>query len=146
MPRRGDGLVLRGKTWWLDFSHQGQRHQVRLGRNISRTVARELAVVESAKALKQEAGIGGKKRKDVSFDKAAEEFLKWAEANHRPKSVQNYRWNLDQLSKSFGGKLLSQISPFNVEKHKQSRIAEDAKVAANREISCLRNLFYRCME
>src|SRR5688572_2315919 len=86
MPRRGDGLVLRGKTWGLDFSHQGQRHQVRLGRNISRTVARELAVVERAKALKQEAGIGGKKRKDVLFDKAAEEFLKWAEANHRPKS------------------------------------------------------------
>ena len=45
-------------------------------------------------ALKHEAGIGGRRRKDISFDKAAEEFLKWAEANHRPKSVQNYRWNL----------------------------------------------------
>jgi integrase len=146
MPRRGDGLVLRGKTWWLDFSHQGQRHQVRLGRNVSRTVARELAAVERSKALRQDAGIGGRKRKDISFDKAAEEFLKWAEANHRPRSVQNYRWNLDQLKKSFAGKMLSQISPFNVEKHKQARIADDAKVAANREISCLRNLFYRCVD
>jgi hypothetical protein len=57
----------------------------------------------------------------------------WAEANHRPRSVQNYRWNLDQLKKSFGGKMRSQISPFNVEKHKQARIAENAKVSANRE-------------
>jgi hypothetical protein len=58
-------------------------HQVRLGRNISKTVARELAIVERAKALKQEAGIGARKRKDISFDKAADEFLRWAEANHR---------------------------------------------------------------
>jgi len=36
MPRRGDGLVLRGKTWLLDFRHMGQRYQKRLGKNISR--------------------------------------------------------------------------------------------------------------
>ncbi len=59
MPRRGDGLVLGGKTWWLDFSHQDQ---ARLGKNISRTVAR-------AKALKREAGIGGRKRKEILFEK-----------------------------------------------------------------------------
>jgi hypothetical protein len=38
----------------------GQRYQKRLGKNISRTVARELASVERAKVLKGEAGIGGK--------------------------------------------------------------------------------------
>lgn len=42
--------------------------------------------------------------------------------------------------------MLSQISPFNAEKHKQARIAEDAKISANREISCLRNLFCRCVD
>lgn len=26
MARRGDGIYLRGRTWWLDFSHQGRRH------------------------------------------------------------------------------------------------------------------------
>ena len=146
MPRRGDGLVLRGKTWWLDFSHQGIRHQARLGRNISRTVARELAAVERSKALRQDAGIGGKKRKDISFDKAADEFLKWAEANNRPQTVVNYRWYIEGLKQSFAGKMLSSISPFSIEKHKQTRISGDARVSANREISCLRNIFYRCME
>jgi hypothetical protein len=35
MARRGDGLYQRGKTWWLDFTHKGRRHVVRLGRGIS---------------------------------------------------------------------------------------------------------------
>jgi hypothetical protein len=43
MARRGDGIYLRGRTWWLDFMHDGKRHVVRLGKNISRTVAGELA-------------------------------------------------------------------------------------------------------
>jgi len=32
MARRGDGLYLRGKTWYLDFRHDGTRHAVRLGK------------------------------------------------------------------------------------------------------------------
>jgi hypothetical protein len=34
MARRGDGLVLRGKTWWLDFTFRWIRHQSRLGMDI----------------------------------------------------------------------------------------------------------------
>ena len=146
MARRGDGLVLRGKTWWLDFTHMGQRHQARLGKNINRTTAAELATVERAKILRGEAGIGARKRKDISFDKAVDEFLKWAEANHRPQTTVNYRWYIRGLKKSFTGKMLSEIHPFSVEKHKQSRIADNARISANRELSCLRNIFYRCIE
>jgi len=43
MARRGDGISLRGRTWWLDFTHQGRRHYVRLGKGISRTAAPEPA-------------------------------------------------------------------------------------------------------
>ena len=64
MRQRGDGLTLRkGKrkdTFWLEFVHFGERHRVRLGSNINRTVARELAAVKRAAILKGEAGIGGK--------------------------------------------------------------------------------------
>jgi len=146
MPRRGDGLVLRGKSWWLDFSHQGIRHQARLGRNISKTVARELAVVERAKALKNEAGIGGKKRKDISFDKAVEDFLEWAKANKRPGTVDFYRYSLQSLGRSINGKKLSEIHPFLIEKHKQKRVAEGHRVAVNRELAALSVLFNRCRE
>jgi hypothetical protein len=37
MARRGDGLVLRSKTWWLDFTFRGIRHQVRLGKDADKT-------------------------------------------------------------------------------------------------------------
>jgi integrase len=145
MPRHGDGLVLRGRTWWLDFHHRGERYQVRLGRNISRTTAAELATVERAKTLKGEAGIG-RKRRDILFDDAQEEFLKWAEASKKLRTFKNYRWLTSQLMKSFQGMNLSQIHPFLVEKHKQTRIAEGARIAANRELTCLKSIFNRCIE
>jgi hypothetical protein len=52
----------------------------------------------------------------------------------------------DALKKSFGGKMRSQISPFNVEKHKQARIGAGARVSANRELTCLKTLFNRCID
>ncbi|MCI0625908.1 MAG: site-specific integrase [Acidobacteria bacterium] len=146
MARRGDGLILRGKTWWLDFTHMGERHQVRLGRNINRTVAGELATVERGKILRCEAGIGGKKRKDMTFEKASEEFLKWAEANKRPGTAEFYRYCLQSLARTFAGKKLSEIHPFLIEKHKQMRIAEGYRVAVNRDLACLSSLFNRCKE
>jgi len=45
MARPGDSIYLRGRTWWLDFIHDGRRHVARLGKDINRTVAGELARV-----------------------------------------------------------------------------------------------------
>ena len=145
MARRGDAIYLRGKTWWLDFTHQGQRHAIRLGRIINRTAAREIASVKRAGILKGEAGIG-KKRKDLSFEKASTECLKWAEANKRPNTVASYRQCLVHLGRSFGAKRMSEIHPFIIEKHRRGRIDAGAKVAANRELTALRALFNRCRE
>jgi hypothetical protein len=66
MARRGDGIYQRGKTWWLDFTHDEKRHYVRLGRNISKTVAGEIAKVKRGAILKGEAGIGGPKGRTPS--------------------------------------------------------------------------------
>jgi hypothetical protein len=52
MARRGDGVYLRGKTWWLDFVHEGRRYHARLGKSISRPAAREIASVKRAEILK----------------------------------------------------------------------------------------------
>lgn len=146
MARKGDGIYVRGKTWWLDFVHFGNRHVVRLGKNISRTVARELASVERAKILKGEAGIGTRKRRDISFDKAKEEFLTWARANKKPGTAEFYGYCMQSLSRSFAGKNLGEIHPFLIEKHKQMRIAEGHRVAVNRELAALSALFNRCKE
>jgi integrase len=142
MARRGDGIYQRGKTWWLDFIHEGQRHQVRLGREINRTVAGELASVKRAAILKGEGGID-RKRKDVGFDDAAKEFLAWANSEKRPKTARAYGECMTQLKKSFIGKRLSELHPFLIEKHKRGRLDAGARVMPNRELSVLRALFNR---
>jgi len=146
MARTGDGIYLRGKhTWYLDFQHNGKRYPIKLGRNISKTVARELAQVKRAAILKGEAGIA-RKRKDLSFDKASELFLQWVEANRKPKTLKCYREFVSQLLKFFGGKSLSGVHPFLIEKYKVKRLNDGAKVSVNRELSCLKNIFNRCIE
>jgi integrase len=67
MPRRRAALVLRGKPWRLDFRHQGQRYQARLGRNISRTVTRR---VEAGWCLKR--GKGTRSRLRTAFTNACQ--------------------------------------------------------------------------
>jgi integrase len=143
MARRGDGIYQRGKTWWLDFRHDGRRHVARLGKNISRTVAGELARVQRGAILKGEAGIGGPRRNDIPFDKAAEEFLAWVATNRRPKTATSYRECVTALTRSFAGKRLSEIHPFAIEKHKRTRIEGGAPVAANRELAVLKALINR---
>jgi integrase len=145
MARRGDAIFLRGKTWWLDFTHQYKRHQVRLGSQINRTVARELAAVQRAAILRGEAGIG-RRPKDLAFEKAAEEFLAWARVNKRSNTVRSYQRCVDRLKESFGGRSLGEISPFLLEKHKHRRVEEEARVGFNRELTCLKTLYYRMIE
>jgi len=119
MARRGDGIYQRGKTWWLDFTHEEKRHYVRLGRNISKTVAGEIAKVKRGAILKGEAGIGGPKRADLSFDKAAEEVLAWSKANKRLRTQRTYRQCIERLKASFAVRSLSAISAFDLERYKR---------------------------
>jgi len=146
MARRGDGIYQRGKTWWLDFRHDGRRHVARLGKSISRTVAGELASVKRAAILKGEAGIGGRKRKDLLFDKAADEFLVWTEANKRRRTLRTYRQCIERLRAAFADKRLGELSPFDLERYKKARIDAGVKVMVNRELACLKTLYNRCTE
>ena len=145
MARHGDGIYLRGRTWWLDFRHDGERHVVRIGKNINRTSAREIAQVKRAQILKGAAGIG-RKRKDITFEKAVEHFLAWGETNKRPHTVTFYRTCLARLGEAFGGRRLSQIHKFHVETYKQQRSKGGARVRVNRELATLKNMFNRCIE
>jgi integrase len=143
MARRGDGLYLRGSVWYLDARISGQRFVTRLGKGISRSVAAELAAIKRAAFLKNEAGIGTKK-KDILFDDAAKRFVQWCEAgNIRPRTLDNYKKCVKQLNRSFDGKLLSQIHSFAIAAHKKRRQA--SPVRANRELQLLRRIFYWCM-
>jgi integrase len=145
MARHGDGLYLRGQTWYLDCRLSGARHVVRLGKQIARHAAKEIAQVKRAAILKGELGIG-RKRKDLSFDEARKKFEAWADASKKPGTARAYKECLRRLAESFSGTRMSALSPFLVEKHKQQRIRESARVRANRELAVLKSLFNRCRE
>lgn len=145
MARKGDGIFKRGKVWRLDCIINGQRYQLPLGKGISRSAALEIATAKRAAILKGEAGIA-KKKKDISFEKAAAEFIEWANANKRPKTATGYKSIMNRLKGFFGGKMLGEIHPFLIEKYKQKRLSEGAKVAVNRELSRLRTLFNLCIQ
>ena len=144
MARRGDGIYQRGKTWWLDFTHEGKRHAARIGKGISRTVAGEIARVKRGEILKAEAGIGGPKRRDLPFDKAAEEFMTWVKANKRPRTTRTYGQCVARLKVTFAGRRLGEISHFDLERYKRARIDAGVTVMVNRQLACLKTLYNRC--
>lgn len=145
MARKGDGLLLRSKNWWLDFRHNGARHQVKLGKGINRTVAAEIATTKRATILRGESGIG-RKAKDISYEDARDEFLEWARTNKKPRTVAFYRSCFTRLDEAFTGKMLSQIHSFAIEKYKQVRLDAGHRVAVNRELSAFSAMFNRCIE
>ncbi|MGD0100493.1 MAG: tyrosine-type recombinase/integrase [Acidobacteriota bacterium] len=145
MARKGDGIYLRGSSWWLDAYINGRRYQMPLGKNIKRAAALEIATIKRGAILKGEAGIG-RKKKDIPFEKAKEEFLRAAEASNRPNTLRGYRQHLAELAKTFGQAKLSEISPFLIEKHRQRRIAEGAPVGFNRELGTLKTMFNWCID
>lgn len=110
MARKGDGLYLRGSTWYLDCRIDGQRHVVRLGKGITHTVAGELANVKRAAILKGEAGIGQKK-KDLLFTEAQTKFEAWAEHEKKPHTIRSYKECLRRLAESFSGNASAKFPP-----------------------------------
>src|SRR5262245_57237233 len=102
--------------------------------------AAEIATVKRTAILRGEAGIGTK-RKDCTFEKARAAYHDWVQTNCRPHTQRVYRQQLDQLAHSFAGKLLSQISSFDIERHKHRRVEAGARVVANREVARLKALF-----
>src|SRR5712692_8561766 len=103
MARRGDGIYQRGKTWWLDFTFQGERHIVRLGSHIARSAARDLAAVRRAEILKGEAGIGGRPRVDVAWERAVEEFRQKVLPGLRHRTRRTYAHEFAVLGRTFAG-------------------------------------------
>jgi integrase len=89
MARRGDGISLRGKTWYLDFVHEGKRHVGRIGKGINRTVAGEIARVKRTAILKGEAGIGSGPA--VTVKDYSARWLKEIAGGIAPKTLQQYR-------------------------------------------------------
>ena len=169
MAYNSNGLVLRRKTWWLDFWLRGIRYHRRLGKGISRSVALDLSMKYRVEILSGNVGYG-KKTKDPTFHDAAKKFLDWAIAEKKSNTVRIYTDCVHQLEKTFDNTRLSAITPWALEAYKKkrgqgqqltdrpadlsdaewtrrARVAQNgAPIRANRELAVLKMLFNRCRD
>ncbi len=129
--RRGDGIYLRGNTWWLDFTFKGERYVARLAKGVNKTVARDLARVKRGEILTGASGIGPKgPKKDPTFEQARTAFLTWVATNKKPRTHQSYGECLTALGTVFGGRRLSQIDELSIERHKRTLVEAGHLVTA----------------
>src|SRR5262245_19192366 len=136
MARCGDGIYRRGPTWWLDFTHRGERHVRRLGRGITKTVARELAIVQRAAIRRGEAGIGRRKGPaPPTLREYAAAWLGQIKAQIEPATFRSYRQSLQgHILPTFGDSTLDAITLPAV----KSFLADKAGALARNSVQIIR--------
>ena len=116
-------IYLRGKSWYYDFIHKGQRYTGSFGQ-VSRTVAKEELARKKAEVV--EGGLNpAKARKSPRFDVFAEEYLAWAKMNRRPETYRRLAYTAPRFVASFGQKKLSELTPWHLEQYKKHRREAD---------------------
>jgi len=141
------GLYRRGPSWYFECEIDGQRYRKRIGRDLPRKVAQDIASKIRGEIVAGNFGlVSAKQRKDPSFDEARARFEEWVRSTKKAETIDTYCECLRRLGESFGTKKLSEISPFLVEKHRLRRIQDGVRVRVNRELAVLRNLYNRCRE
>ena len=137
------GICRKGDCLWLDFYYQGKRYRESLG-PVSMTFAKERLILKKRELIE---GQGKPKIGRVSFSRFTEDFLEWSKGNKRPKSSLRDECSLKHLQPFFKDRMLSEISPFLIEKYKLLRKEEEAKPRTIAiDLACLRHMFNLAMK
>jgi integrase len=133
-------LYQRGKSWYYDFMYRGQRYTGNIG-PVSKTIAKEIMAKKKAEAVEGRYELPSKKPSPM-FETVAADYLRYYRANRQPKSVERHEMAYQALKATFAGKRLADITPFLIERYKQTRKAQGrSEVTINRELAFLKNLF-----
>ena len=125
-------LYQRGKSWYYDFQYRGERYTGNIG-PVSKTVAKEILSKKKAEAVEGRYELPSKKPSPL-FEDVAVDYLKYYQANRRPKSLERHQMAFKALQRVFAGKRLADITPFLIEKYKRLRKEEGrSEVTVNRE-------------
>ena len=93
-------IYLRGKSYYYDFVHKGQRYTGYIGK-VSRTTAKEEEHRKMTEVIEQRLN-PSKARKSPRFDTFAEKYLEWGRTNKKPLTVLRNRKAIDVLLPSLG--------------------------------------------
>src|SRR5262249_37114085 len=120
-------IYLRGKSWYYDFVHKGQRYTGSFG-NVSRTTAKEELARKKTQVLEGKIN-PAKVRKSPRFDVFAHEYLEWIHTNRKFETYRRHQFAIPQFTAFFGQKKLSDLSAWHLEQYKKAR--KDAGLQAS---------------
>ena len=133
-------LYQRGKSWYYDFWHRGERYTGSIGQ-VSRTVAKEILAKKKAEAVEGRYALPSKKP-SPRLDDFVNDYFAYYRTNRRPHSVRRHQISWRMMQPMLGGKRLSEISPFDLERYRRSRKQTGVSdVTINRELAFLRHLY-----
>ena len=112
-------IYLRGKSWYFDFIHKGQRYTGSFG-HVSRTVAKEELARKKAEVVEGRLN-PAKTRKSPPFAVFAEEYLDWIKTNRKPLTHLKFTSVASRLTAFFGQKRLNELTPWHLEQYKKAR-------------------------
>lgn len=133
----------RNRVWYIDYSFNGRR--VRKAVGTSKKMA-ELALKEIELKIVKGKFLRITEPKKIVFDELCDEYLKFSKANKAPQSYRRDQVNVKNLLKSFSGKLVSEISAYELERYKNSRVKEVTPASVNRELSCIKHMFNKAVQ
>ena len=115
-------VYLRGRKFWYVFELEGRRIQESSGFT-NKTAALRVEAARRTALLERRAGLK-KLKLAPKFEEFVEQFLKWSEQRHRPKTYDLHCLNCQTLSRFFKGKYLDEITTAMVEDFKSARKQE----------------------
>jgi integrase len=133
--------------WFIDYYYRGKRIRECAGTN--KRAAEQALSIRKAEILQGRFKIETLKP-SPRFEHFAQDFLDWSQANKR--SFQRDRCLVKNLLAAFRGKLLSEITPWLIEKYKKDRQAATVHgrpikpATVNREVACLKRMFSLAIE
>jgi Phage integrase SAM-like domain len=138
-------LYQRGKSWYYDFRHRGERYTGCIG-PVSKTVAKEILAKKKAEAVEGRYELPSK-RPTPKLEEFATEYFGYYRANRRPRSVERHETSYRAMRPTFGHVRLADITPLALERYKRRRKEDGVREATvNRELAFLKHLFSKAME
>lgn len=141
----------RGRIWWYGFKFQGRKIQESTGFT-NKTAALRVEAKRKADLLDRRAGFT-KIKIAPKFEEYVEQFLKWSEQQHKPKTHRLHEWNCQTLKRFVGNKYLDEITSEMVEdfksarRHEMRQKAKDGRAitgaTVNRALTTLKLLYHQ---
>ncbi len=123
----------RGRIWWYNFEFQGRHIQESSGFT-NKTAALRVEAKRKADLLDRRAGFT-KSKLTPKFEEYVEQFLKWSQLQHKPKTHELHDLNCQTLMRFFRGKYLDEVTLEMVEDFKSARKQERLQWSKDRSVT-----------